>query len=292
MNIVNRRKTKKTGVVSALTALSLIVNIFLLQPTSAAGGMVELADELAKTYINGYPQYETEIRGIVSHGISNSEFKRIFESEGAAAFAIVERAILDMVDPPAQPRLVGTGIFYLPYATPYVNQAVYNNGVLQDYYCGPASTIQALIGNGKLANNAYNKSEANVRAVGTSLGTNSSGTLLYRITNYMNSYGYGGNSYESLMFTPYNYTSALSYVRYSLANNGAVIMRVPDTRVLGYYNGNNYSHYMTIVQVNEISSTMVVVDPHYDSAYAGQHTITFAEFYNCVNVDGWLSALT
>lgn len=64
------------------------------------------------------------------------------------------------------------------------------------------------------------------------------------------------------------------------------------TSVLGYYNGNSYSHYMCISQVNTNNNTVTVVDPHYNDTYRGTHVISMSEFEDLVNYDGWIALYT
>lgn len=176
-----------------------------------------------------------------------------------------------------------------------VNQACYDsNGKLLNYYCGPAAVLQALIGNGKLSNTSSNKSETKIKSVGSSMGTTSiNGTYISSITSYMqNYYGSASPTYQTKYFSKYTYNQAYSFVAVSLRNGAAPILRVGDTSLLSYYKGVKLSHYVTISGCDLISQTITIVDPHYNSAYRGRHTISMAEFNEIMKNDGWMSVYT
>ena len=107
-----------------------------------------------------------------------------------------------------------------------------------------------------------------------------------------NSSATNGYEYKAKAFTRFTYQNAIELVKKSLQNNGVPIIRVDDTSVLGYYNGNSYSHYICISQVNTNNNTVTVVDPHYNDSYRGTHVISMSEFEAIVNYDGWIALYT
>jgi hypothetical protein len=247
-------------------------------------------DECVSIVLSVYQKKYAEKTGVVSEVVysivQQDEFKNAYASEGKMAFRIVEDALQDALELDTNLKSYYSGKYYLPNTVPAIDQ-YYGS------YCGPAATLQALIGNGFLSNTTSNTNSTAVYNMGTTLGTTSSGTYISNITNHMKSY-YSSNTltYNRKAFTQYSYNKALPYVSNSLYNDGAVIMRVNDTSKLQYYNGVSLSHYVTIIEVNYTRSTVKIVDPHYNSTYRGTHTITFTEFNNIMSDDGWLSVLT
>lgn len=80
------------------------------------------------------------------------------------------------------------------------------------------------------------------------------------------------------MFTKYNFNKALDYIEISLAMDAIPVINVYDTRFLKYYNNKKFDHFMVVNYVDFNAETIMLVDPHYDSAYFGSHLITFDEF--------------
>lgn len=242
---------------------------------------------IKRIYTAEYPEQAEMINEIVDTVSADSEFINIFNSEGATAFQIVEDSLRDALEPSVSTFSTRASIYSLPE---------YNINQYYSTYCGPASAIQALVSSGKISEPS-NPTSA-VYNAGQAMGTNSGGTNITNLSNYMNRYESSTSvKYRAKAFTRYSYDKALDFVIYSLANGRAPIMRVYDTALMSYYNGATYSHYVTIIGINTNTEKITVSDPHYSSAYRGIHTITFSEFYDLMKgdsstVDGWLSVYT
>lgn len=244
-------------------------------------------ENVRSAYIARYPEKEQVIEYVINDITNQTQFADAYNTDGILAFRILEDAIMDSVN---DVQLLNydyiTGRYYLSTSVPVVNQQ-------EENYCGPASTIQALIGNGKLSNTLSNTNLTNLTRVANLLDTDSSGTNITNIRDYMRIYHTSSTTiYNTKAFTIYSYSKAISYVKNSIEDNGAVIMRVDDTSDFGYYNGVSLQHYVTITEVNYNTSTITVVDPNYMSAYRGTHTISFTEFNNAVKNNGWMVVLT
>ena len=228
---------------------------------------------------------------------ADSEFINIFDSEGAKAFQIVEDSLRDALEPSVSAQSL-TGVSY--NLTARVISQVVGNASEDTYHCGPASALQALVANKKISYPSNTQSA--VKQAGKDMGTNSSGTYVYQITNYMNNHESSSSvNYKSKGFTRYSYDKALDFVINCLASGRAPVMRVYNTSLMSYYNGAQYSHYVTITGVNTNTGKITVVDPHFSTKYRGVHTITLSEFYEVMKggigldgyaTDGWLSVYT
>lgn len=252
------------------------------------------AANIKRIYTTEYPEQADMINEIVDTFSTDSEFINIFDSEGAKAFQIVEDSLKDSLEPSVSAQSL-TAVRYSLTARA-ISQVV-GNSVEDKYHCGPASALQALVANRKISYPSNTQSA--VKTAGEKMGTNSNGTYVYQITNYMNTYESSSSvNYKSKGFTRYSYEKALDFVINSLASGRAPVMRVYNTALMSYYNGAKYSHYVTITGVDTSAGTITVVDPHFSTTYRGVHTITLSEFYNVMKggtgldgkaTDGWLS---
>ncbi len=260
------------------------------------------AANIKRVYTADYPEQSEVIDEIVDTLSADSEFIRIFESEGATAFQIVEDALRDALEQSVSMYSSMAVRYRLPAAV--IDQSI-DDLPIDDLdkdksHCGPASALQALVSNKKISYPSDTMSA--VEQAGRDIGTTPSGTFVYQITDYMNKYETSASvKYRSKGFTRFSYEKALDFVINSLANGRAPVMRVYNTKLMSYYNGAPYSHYVTIIGVDTGEGTITVVDPHYDGRYQGVHTITLSEFYNLMKggtgldgkaVDGWLSVYT
>ncbi|MBQ8931234.1 MAG: C39 family peptidase [Ruminiclostridium sp.] len=242
-------------------------------------------------YISRYPEYDEEITEIVDQLIESDVIHECFELDGEPALRIIEDAILDAVTPTISElgylrNLDGTqtyaynpsnGHFYPPYNVPVLRQ-------MTSYFCGPAATAQALVGNGALAEANYSTTRQYI--IADELGTTiENGTEIGRIRDYLNQvmgYNSSSNRYAVKAFTQFSYDKALYYIRNSLYYDACPIFRIADTSYFDYYNGTEQTHYVTISQYNASASNVRFVDPNYDVTYRGYHDITFDDLETAI----------
>lgn len=247
----------------------------------------ECANNIKTIYIERYPEAETVINEIVDTIVNDTQFVVFFEQEGATAFQIVEDSLCDVLIPTASASSLYKGVYSSRYPLPIITQK-------EKWYCGPASVQMALIGNGVLHNNTQDKSDSKQEDIASCLNTNTGGTNITEISAYMREQFPEANGYEykAKAFTCYTYQNAIEMVKISLQQNAVAIIRVDDTSVLDYYNGEQFTHYMCISEVDTIEDTVKLVDPHYDSVYRGYHEISISEFEELVNYNGWIVLYT
>lgn len=251
------------------------------------------AANIKRIYTANYPEQEDVIDEIINTITSSDEFVYCFETDGAKAFQIVEDSLRDALIPTASTLSYGNGVY---------KAKVDFNAIMQsnNYYCGPASVLQALTGNGVVSGyNSYNSSakQAEIaKAMGT---TEEDGTYIGAISAYMRTMFPAKNGYEykAKGFTCNTYKTAIELVKVSLQQNAVPIIRIPDTSVLTYYGGLKQKHYVCISEVDTKNNTVTLVDPNNTvkdgkTPYYGTHTISISQFEKLVDYDGWIALYT
>lgn len=119
------------------------------------------------------------------------------------------------------------------------------------------------------------------------MGTNSSGTIVYQITDTLNYY-ISGDPYNHVLITELSFTSGLVY---SIDNGYPVICQV-QTSELPIYDGHTSGHYVVatgyyIAQYNQNAAlderTVYYNDPNYRTAFYGSHSCTINEMKNAID---------
>lgn len=293
-------KTRIIKLVSlcTMTAMFLFSNI-APQEIEALGSNYEdtysiesCADNIRSIYKEKYPESTAMIDDIVDSITSDSEFIYIFETEGASAFQIVEDSLRDALNPEPMPIMTTDDLYTSKYSFPIVRQ-------MNDHFCGPASTLMALIGSGAsgyyYTNNTTILDNWQNNLAGELNTTNI--TYIGMITEVLNKNipSAYGRTYKTKAFTKYTYNKALNFISNSLIYDAVPVIRVSNTALLKYYKGNSYSHFMVVNYVDFNAETVMLYDPHYKDEYYGNHTISFDEFNNmaekCPN-DFWVSVYT
>lgn len=243
------------------------------------------AENIKNIYKANYPGHEAMIDEIVETISSSEEFVHCFEVEGATAFQIVEDSLRDALVPTASTYGLSGGVYSSKNTVPAIMQTT-------SYYCGPASVLQALRGNGDNTDTQDN--------IASALGTTSSnGTYITSISAYMRQKhaASGGYEYKAKAFTCYTYQNAIELVKESLRKDAVPIVRIPDTSVLGYYGGLSQCHYVCVSKVDTNKGTVTLVDPNNTKSgnsypYFGTKVISMKEFNDLVNYDGWIALYT
>lgn len=156
---------------------------------------------------------------------------------------------------------------------------------ITDYYCGPASLLQALYSMNRYSwvpGETFGEQQTNLAyAMGT---TEDQGTYVYRMVNQLNSYASG---YRYLYVGGYSSADLSSRLWSSLAMDKPGIIRC-DTKYLPYYYGQKCFHYITVTGVNSgsfspaSSSYYDLEDSHNNNSYFGYHSVTRDNLYDSV----------
>lgn len=156
------------------------------------------------------------------------------------------------------------------------------------YYCGPASTLQALYGIGVASSISGSSNNEKQNALASNMGTDTSGTYVYIIVNELNNYIssvkyayiYQGNIGSQSNFK--------SLIYDSLHDDRPVILHAR-TEKIGYYNGHKSGHYIAVDTLYATPAAdgpaehIRVRDCNYNSAYYGTHVISLIEAYASIN---------
>lgn len=294
-------KALKLGIFSGLLAATVLFGssgaqmlaMAETQESASADDLKSCAENIKRIYKGRYPDNEDVIDEIVDILSADNEFIYIFENEGAKAFQIVEDSLRDVLEPTPEPYVAVDGVYKTACKVPFVMQ-------LENYYCGPASVLQALIGAGYLTNESKNKNYAKQKEVAGALkSTEQKGTFIDEITNYMQEYYANispNKAYRTKAFTQKvdSKGNIIRFLTYSLQNNGAPILKVSDTSKFGYYNNVSQAHYVTVIEVNTNTRRIKVMDPNYGAGLGNEHTITYDELFATATNDSdiWVSVYT
>lgn len=154
---------------------------------------------------------------------------------------------------------------------------------LNSYSCGPASAYMAIGGWGETGSILGLSTEEKLQELASEMGTDSSGTYVYSVTNGLNRYTIGhdygyylGQDLTQALFRIYSFNS-LSYERAPLLH--------ARTAALSYYNGHNSGHYITVTEFNYGTEEVRLHDPNYNDAYYGIHYVPYTEAYDSINLE-------
>ncbi len=294
-------------------SIAKILSAFVMAAVLTCTGVVAQADEVVDTeysdtlsiescaahiksvYKAKYPEQTEMIDDIVDTLSNSDEFIRIFEDEGATAFQIIEDSLRDAIEPRVKPYMQTDDLYTSKYVFPDIQQK-------ENYYCGPASVLMALIGSGakgyyytldESITDGWQDTLAKEELLNT---TPENGTHIQNITKVLrnNVPSINGYTYKTKAFTINSYKKALDFIETSLVKDAVPVIKVSNTALLDYYYGKKFSHYMVVDFVDFNAESIQLVDPHNDDAYFGSHSITFDEFeYLAKNSkDFWVSVYT
>lgn len=256
----------------------------------------DCVEKIRSVYIERYPEQVEVVNGVIDEVTSNETFLECYEYEGKTAFRILEDTLMDALTPTVETYNYDGKVAWTSYTIPVITQRT-------NYHCGVASTLMALIGNGKISNLGPDEAKEKQKEIAREWGISdtTSANITLHITPYMNRY-YSENAthkYRVKCFTINTYDKITKYLSVALQADTVPIMMIPDTSFFEYYKGNSYPHYMVVKKIDTVNRIITVVDPHYDSRFNGEHTITYDELYDVLrkkkdpdDEDIWLSVYT
>lgn len=170
---------------------------------------------------------------------------------------------------------------------------------INSYYCGPATVLQTLYGlqtAGSLSSPMPSGSDTQKQqTLGSNMGTNTSGTYVYRVRNELNKYVRSSKYVYAL--GSMSFSTFANVVENSLRKNRPVVLHAR-TEYLPYYNGRASGHYISLDTYSEtnmiqpysikgISSSYIhrtarLVDCNFNSTYRGFFTVPFTAVHNAV----------
>lgn len=114
-------------------------------------------------------------------------------------------------------------------------------------HCGPASALTAIYGMGKESQVSGSTYNAKQLTLGVNMGTDSTGTDVYRMRNELNKYAVNGMSY-TYYENPSKDTLMWGMIGGAITDNAAILHA--RTGGFDYYKGYDIGHYVTVVAAN------------------------------------------
>ena len=226
---------------------------------------------------------------VINSYLSDNEFQSWYYQDKNAAISFVNEGLQNLSDILQEQR--NNSETAVPYGGLFPNYttAVYPVCQARTYWCGPAAAVQALIGAGIYTYGLSNYDAAQ-EIIANDSNTTTEGAYVGPLKDAMNHRINAALGNNSLLYT---YTTISSSIdQYTLVNKiiGNSIQKDRPCVVsvllknLPYYTGSsNGGHYITIRAINGSTGTAVIVDPHYNSAYRGEHTVTYSQLRTMLN---------
>ncbi len=229
-------------------------------------------------YVDEYPNDVELIDNVIEDIFDDPQFTAIYDCDEEEA----ADTLRDALDRSIQSEC---GIQPQSYVGTYASSKYYVPVVKQktNYYCGPASIIEALVGNGILDD----ENSVTQGTIAAKAGTTSNGTYVYKVRDVLNSY-YSSSPYEYKYVSHYTSKDSVYLLVDSLANDFVPVVLFSNTSKLGYYNGKAYSHYVAVEYVDLNAKKIGIVDPNYISPYGGEHEVSFDSFSKALDSEGWI----
>ena len=212
--------------------------------------------------------YEKEIQSYMH----DTEFQKAYEENPQLALKMIEQNVENQLD------------FIKTYQAYSVNSGNENGAwvdpilIMQknSYFCGPCSALQAIAIYGGSVSGASNNAKQDTLAA--AMGTDATGTYVYKVTNTLNKYvpGYSYKLGGELTDFSFKYT-----VLNSLINEKAPILHAR-TKYLEYYNGHNTGHYICVTAINNVDNLIRLSDCNNNSKYYGTRSIPRVQAFNSI----------
>lgn len=153
---------------------------------------------------------------------------------------------------------------------------------INSYYCGPASALTALYFQGnahRVHGSGYSEKQI---TIGNDSGTNSLGTVVYKLTDAINLYSNNRYFYDTNLRV-----DELDRLIYDSLNNGNAPILHALMEYMPYYSGRSGGHYVSIVYYDwrapANNNGIEVMDNNYDDRFFGVNRISLNDIYDMLN---------
>lgn len=184
--------------------------------------------------------------------------------------------------------LVNDEFEILPNSGSYGEASCYVPAIMQaeDWWCGYATTLQTIYGLGKEGTVNGRTDKEKQSTIANDMGHPQSSAVVHEIRDYLNK-KVSANTYKyaavkNLGWTELAFSNAVAG---SLMRDRPVILHAL-TGELGYYNGKNIKHYLSVDYINNYTNKVRIKDCNYDMNYFGSHTVPTHEAFGAVNLAG------
>ncbi|MGF7057592.1 BtrH N-terminal domain-containing protein [Brassicibacter mesophilus] len=149
-------------------------------------------------------------------------------------------------------------------------------------YCGPASTLQTFTSIDNLYDEVAGDTDWDkLETLAGEMGTNSDGTIVYRVKNVLNDYVPRSN----YAYDEYSEEKEEDFCEevYNSLDAGYPAIIHAKTEYLNYYNGHVAGHYISVYGIDLERGKVYLADSHPKSTYRGKHVVTIREAYNSIS---------
>lgn len=150
------------------------------------------------------------------------------------------------------------------------------------YNCGPTAALQVLYGSNSQGRVNGANDSAKISRLMSDSGTNSDGTIVYKLKNALNLYSSLSYTYTAGRNMTFN--TFREKVNNSLFYNTAPILHAR-TEKIPYYNGHKSGHYIAVSQLDLTRNIVRLQDCNYYSQYYGTHDANMSDIYNSITPD-------
>lgn len=265
-------------------------------------GIADYADDIKEVYSEMYPEQKDTISKIVDTVSADEEFIGIFESEGRAAFQIIEDALRDTLEPSPAP-IMQTDDLYMSYYS--FKQVEPFDKKYSD--CATAVTVMALMGSNatgyeyksNLSDDTTNKWQSDLvsdlyRGTSTSANINDITKVMNKKVPSRNNYNYVTKVFTD---TKSNFSILFDVLEYCLIEDFIPIIKVENPQKLSYRSsGSSQSQYMVIRSIDFNSYSVALIDPNYSIKTGSgltlyEHDVSYDDFKNMITSSDtlWMS---
>ncbi len=209
-------------------------------------------------------EMEAQIRSeIMAEYLNDPQFMLMCSQSPATA----EKYITNEITKRLLPQTMGSSGPIAYCTVPLIQQP-------NSYYCGYASMLMSIYGFGRGSSVSGNTDTEKQTTLAKMQSTNGNvAAVVYKIVDDLNSFVPNSRTYAYTAATGMSKSTFSTKVYSSLYYDRPVILHAY-TGKLSYYQGVNSGHYVVISSIDQQHNTVTVVDPHYNSTYYGNHTVT------------------
>ncbi len=295
-------------ILSCIMAVALLVTSTAQAENTSEGqneevlGITDYAGDIKEVYSEMYPEQKDTISKIVDTVSADEEFIGIFESEGRAAFQIIEDALRDTLEPSPAPIMETDDAYMSKYL---FKELVPFDSKYSD--CATAVTVMALMGSNatgyeyksNLSDDTTNKWQSDLvsdlyRGTSTSANINDITKVMRKKVPSRNNYNYVT---KVVTDTKSNYSSLFNILEYCLIEDFIPIIKVENPQKLSYRSsGSSQPQYMVIRDIDFNAETVTLIDsnnkrelkPDFESCL---YIISYEEFESLITSSDtlWMS---
>lgn len=255
-----------------IVAMMLSINTFICCcNTVSAKEMNGYEDEILEIMEEKRAYYSMDSEFYREANSKNMNFEELLRQRAVSTYETRER--LSMYSE-IRPYDMGNNGQYLSTNVPLIQQT-------KSYNCGPTSALQVLYGMSCQSLVNGQNDAAKIEQLEADSGTDTTGTMVYRLTNTLNQYATRAD-YEYILGSSMTKEQFQGKVETSLYYNFAPILHAR-TQYLSYYGGHSSGHYIAVREVDTVNETIKLQDCNYNNNFFGQHVVSIDEAFDAIH---------